>query len=230
VNVPNLKVTLYPLERMADRDSETHASRDHPARIEEKENTVSKEANTTQTFTPRLLVQSSAKFHINAPTDAIDITDWLFNVDDAEYINCTPQSRSHLSAGLTHAPDGKRMSINVEDVGGALIVEHYVENISKKLHCRVVSISDLLIGREYTTAQVTWELIATPADGDHHEFANNVWIHTTEKYDAYMEAHRIRFEDARHVFQLAVDAHNAEETPYFAAAIERKALKTMASK
>jgi hypothetical protein len=87
--------------------------------INEKENTMVEKANATQAFTPRLLVQSSAKFHINAPTSAIDITDWLFNVDDAEYIDCTPQSRSHLSAGLTHAPNGKRMSINVEDVGGA---------------------------------------------------------------------------------------------------------------
>ncbi len=122
------------------------------------------------------------------------------------------------------------MSINVEDVGGALIVEHYVETISEKLHCRVVSTSDLLIGREYSTALVTWELIATPAEGDHHEFVNNVWIHTTEKYDAYMEAHRIPFEAARHAFQAAVDAHNAEETPFFAAAIERKALKQASSK
>ena len=57
---------------------------------------------------------------------------------------------------------------------------------------------------------------------------NNVWVHTTEKYDAFLESHRIRFEDARHTFQTAVDAHNAEETPYFAAAIERKALKKTA--
>ncbi len=190
---------------------------------------MSEATNTKPAFEPRLLVQSSAKFHINASTSDIDIPDWLFNVDDAEYIECTPQSRSHLSAGLTHAPDGKRMSINVEDVGGALIVEHYVEAISEKLHCRVVSTSDLLIGREYTTAQVTWDLIATPAGGNHHEFVNNVWIHTTEKYDAYMESHRIPFEAARHAFQTAVDAHNAEETPFFAAAIERKALKKTAS-
>ncbi len=39
-----------------------------------------------------------------------------------------------------------------------------------------------------------------------------------------MESHRLRYEDARHNFQMAVDAHNAEETPFFAAGIERKAL------
>ncbi len=175
-------------------------------------------------FEPRLLAQSTSEFHINAPTADIDITDWLFNVGDLEYIDCTPRSRSHLSAGFTRAPDGKRMSINVEDVGGALIVEHYVEDVSEKLHCRVQSTSDLLFGREYTTAHVTWELIATPEAGRRHKFTNNVWIHTTEKFEQYMEAHRIAYEEARHNFQQAVDAHNAEETPFFAAGIERKAL------
>ncbi len=60
--------------------------------IDEKEIAMSDTTNTGSTFTPRLLVESSAKFHINAPTRYIDITDWLFNVDDAEYIGCTPQS------------------------------------------------------------------------------------------------------------------------------------------
>ncbi len=175
-------------------------------------------------FKPRLLAQSTAEFHINAPTADIDITDWLFNVDDAEYINCTPQSKSHLSAGFTHAPDGKRMSINVEDVGGALIVEHYVEDVSEKLHCRVQSVSDLLFGREYTSAQVIWELIAVPGEGLHHKFINNVLVHTTEEFEQYMDVHRLPYENVRHNFQAAVDAHNAEETPFFAAAIERKAL------
>jgi hypothetical protein len=38
-----------------------------------------------------------------------------------------------------------------------------------------------------------------------------------------MEAHGVPYEDVRHKFQTAVDAHNAEETPFFAAGIERKA-------
>jgi frataxin-like iron-binding protein CyaY len=186
---------------------------------------VSSQETISKEFTPRLLAQSTAKFHINAPTTEIDVTDWLFNVDELEYINCTPHSRAHLSAGFTRSPDGKRMSINVEDVAGALVVEHYREAISEKLHCRVVSISDLLIGREYTTAHIIWELIATPVDGVHHEFVNNVWVHTTEKFEQYMEAHKVPYEEVRRNFQTAVGAHNAEETPFFAAAIERKALK-----
>ncbi len=182
-------------------------------------------SNAQKEYTPRLLAESTSTFHINAPTADIDITDWLFNVDELEYINCTPASKAHLSAGLTHAPDGKRMSINVEDVGGALVIEHYNEVISERLHCRVQSISDLLIGREYTTTRVIWELIANHKEGDHHEFVNNVWVHTTPHYDAFLDSHSIPYEAARQGFQQALDAHNAEETPNFAAAIERKALK-----
>jgi hypothetical protein len=182
-------------------------------------------SNAQTEYTPRLLAESTSTFHIDSPTADIDITDWLFNVDELEYINCTPVSKAHLSAGLTHAPDGKRMSINVEDVGGALVIEHYNEVISEKLHCRVQSISDLLIGRDYTTTHVIWELIANHKEGDHHEFVNNVWVHTTPQYDAFLDSHSIPYEAARQGFQQALEAHNAEETPNFAAAIERKALK-----
>jgi hypothetical protein len=185
---------------------------------------MSNQETALKAFTPRLLAESTSKFYVDAPTADIDVTDWLFNIDDLEYINCTPHSKAHLAAGFTHSPDGKRMSINVEDIGGALIVEHYHEAISEKLHCRVVSISDLLMGREYTTADVIWELIATPVDGTHHEFVNNVWVHPTEKFEQYIEAHGISYEEVRHNFQTALEAHNAEETPFFAAGIERKAL------
>jgi hypothetical protein len=187
--------------------------------------TMGNQEKTSKDSTPRLLAQSTAKFHINAPTSDIDVSEWLFNVDELEYINCTPHSRAHLSAGSTHSPDGKRMSINVEDIGGALVIQHYHEAISEKLHCRVVSTSDLLIGREYSTADVVWELIATPVNGVHHEFVNNVLVHATEKFEQYMEAHKVPYEEVRRSFQTALDAHNAEETPFFAVAIERKALK-----
>jgi hypothetical protein len=180
----------------------------------------------TQTqFTPRILAESSAKHHITAPTEDIDITDCLFNVEELEYINCTPHSKAHLSAGFTHSPEGKRMSINVEDVAGALMIEHYVEDIGEKLHCRLLSTTDSLIDREYTTAHVIWELIAVPGDNNYSNFVNNVWVHTTEHYDRFLAKHGIGDKQSRKNFQNAVDLHNAEETPCFAEAIERKALK-----
>ena len=177
------------------------------------------------TFKRRVLCESSATAQVTAPTSKIDITDWLYTLDEQEYINCTPRSKAHLSAGFTQTPDGRRMSINVEDIGGVLIIEHYIEDISEKLHVRVHSISDNLIGRVYTATEVVWELIAEHQGGDDHKFTNNVWVWTTPMYDQYLEANRIPYEQARNAYQTAVENHNAEETPFFAASVERHALR-----
>lgn len=181
--------------------------------------------STKDVFEPRILAKGTAKSGIVAPVSDIDITDWIFSVDELEYNNCTPVSKSHIAAGFTHSPDGKRMSINVEYVGGALIVEHYIEDVSERLHCRVQSTSTLLIDNVFTTAHVIWELIATPKGGDTHEFTNNVWVHTTEEFDKFLQARNLPYEEVRKNFQAGVDAHNAEETPYFAASIQRLALR-----
>jgi hypothetical protein len=81
-----------------------------------------------------------------------------------------------------------------------------------------------LLARRFTTAHVIWELIATPVAEDRCDFANNVWVHTKEKYEQYLAEKGITYERAKANFQAAVDAHNAEETPLFAKSIERKAL------
>jgi hypothetical protein len=71
---------------------------------------------------------------------------------------------------------------------------------------------------------VIWELIATPKGGDNHEFTNNVWVHTTEDFERYLAAKKLNYDQIHKGFQAAVDAHNAEETPNFAASIQRLAL------
>ncbi len=128
------------------------------------------------TAAQRLLDQSSAKASIHAAFESIDIPKWLFTIADAEYQKC---SMSHLAAGSSISADGKRMSLNVEHVG-ILMVQHYVEDIAERHHCRVVSTTDLFFpetGR--TTCQVTWELIATPVGSDSAQLENIVLIHTT---------------------------------------------------
>ncbi|MEI9977796.1 MAG: hypothetical protein WDN23_02140 [Edaphobacter sp.] len=176
-------------------------------------------------FTPRILAQSAAHSTITAPTDLIDISKWVFTVDEWDYNACTPKSKSHISAGFTHSPEGKKMSINVEYVAGVLMVEHYIEDITEKLHCRVQSVTTLLIDKDFTTAHVIWELIAEHKSGDEHTFTNNVWVHTTPEYDHYMESKGLPYEEVKKQFQTGVEAHNHEETPNFAASIQRMALK-----
>ena len=57
------------------------------------------------------IVDSSFTAIINAPIGKIDIPTWCFSLPEREYQGCSP---AHIAAGFTTAPDGKRMSVNVE--------------------------------------------------------------------------------------------------------------------
>ncbi len=169
----------------------------------------------------KMLVKSSSKAVINAPIEKIDITEWVFNLSDAEYQSC---SKAHFAGGTSTASDGKRMSINAEMVGPGLILEHYVEDISEKHHCQLISLSDVLAPQGKTTIQVQWEMIATPLTDNTCELTNNVVTGATDDYLAFLEKNGIPYEPAKEAMQKALDAHNLEETPNFAKSIERKAL------
>ena len=81
-------------------------------------------------MTTNQIVNSSFTAIINAPIGKIDIPTWCFNLSETEYQGCSP---AHIAAGFTTAPDGKRMSINVETIGGSLMVQHYVETVGEKI-------------------------------------------------------------------------------------------------
>jgi hypothetical protein len=167
-----------------------------------------------------LLVQSSAKAALNAPFESIDIPEWLFTIADAEYQRC---SVSHIAAGSSTSDYGKRMSLNVEHVG-VMMVQHYVEDLSEKQHCRVISITDLFFPEQgRTTCQVTWELIATAVTNETSQLENVVLVHTTSNFDGFLEKNNLPLEQIKAQFKAAVEAHNAEETPLFANSIARKA-------
>jgi hypothetical protein len=104
------------------------------------------------------LVESSFSATINAPIEKIDIPEWCFSLPEAEYQACSP---AHCSAGVTIAPDGKRMSINVEVLGGSPMVQHYVEDISKPDHLRLVSNSDVFTPTGRIKVGVIWDLRAS---------------------------------------------------------------------
>lgn len=123
-------------------------------------------------------------FYAAAGTEHIDVLhrcafrcDWYyamgFSCGDQKYVDCTPVSHAHLSTGSTTSPEGGRISLNIEYVGGALTCEHCHERIGEKHHCRLESISDTIFGNVLTTTHV-WELIATQLDGDRHRFTANV--------------------------------------------------------
>lgn len=87
----------------------------------------------------RTLSLSTVTATIHAPIEKVDIGDWLFHLADAEYQRC---SQAHIAAGTTTSDDGRAMSINVETIGDALVVQHYVSEVRGPHFCRMVSISD----------------------------------------------------------------------------------------
>lgn len=99
--------------------------------------------------------ESTTTAIINAPLENINLTEWLFTLKDKEYQEC---SASHIAAGNSIAEDGRRISINVEQIAGNLLIQHYVEDISERNHCAVNSVSDSLSPLGRTTLIIKWEL------------------------------------------------------------------------
>ncbi|MFZ0719199.1 MAG: hypothetical protein WAN02_34115, partial [Mycobacterium sp.] len=75
-------------------------------------------------MTDDVIAKSVAEATIHARLAAIDLTEWVFTLTDSEYQAC---SKNHIAAAVTLTREGKRMSINVENVGN-MMVHHYVED------------------------------------------------------------------------------------------------------
>lgn len=168
------------------------------------------------------IVDSSFSAIINAPIEKIDIPNWCFNLPEKEYQSCSP---AHIAAGFTTAPDGKRMSINVEIIGGSLMVQHYIETVGRKDHLVLDSDSDVFTPNGRVTIHVTWELSVKKIDKDQCEFTNRVRSYATDEMMAFLAHQGIPFDTFRTQRQPASIAHNQGETPLFAASIERAALQ-----
>ena len=167
------------------------------------------------------LSHSVVKGIINAPIEKVDIADWLFNLPDNEYQRC---STAHIAAGFTRTLKGEPMSINVETIGNALIIQHYVATEHRADYCRMLSISDTITANGRSKVQVLWELKATKLDDNSCEYTNEIHATATPEFFDFMKVHNITLAQAAHDRQEASDLHNHEETPLFAKSIEKKAL------
>ncbi len=169
-----------------------------------------------------VIVDSRFTAIINAPIDKIDIPAWCFSLPDHEYQGCSP---AHFAAGATTSREGRRMSINVEVLGGTPMVQHYREKVAEKHHLVLDSISDLFTATGRTTMRVVWELSVKPLGAGKCEFTNHVRTFTTDQFWDYLTRQGIPFEVFRASREPISTAHNRQETPFFAASIERHALR-----
>lgn len=171
---------------------------------------------------PTVLADATATAIIGAPIEAVDLADWLFTLGDAEYQRCAPGE--HIAAGATTTDDGRPMSINVEQVGGALAIQHYVGEVVTPAHCRLVSLSDSFTPAGRTTLHVTWELTLTTTGTNECLLTNRVVIQPTDDYLSFLDEHGVPVDQAADASQAAINQHNNVETPLFAKSIERKVL------
>ncbi len=158
---------------------------------------------------------------INAPIEKVNIADWLLNLPDAEYQRC---SVHHIAAGSTTTYDGQPMSINVETIGDALVIQHYIATEHRPDYCRMLSISDTLTAHGQSKVQVLWELKAERIDEKSTRYTNSIHASATPEFLEFIKEHSISLEQAAKARQEASDAHNREETPNFAKSIGNKAL------
>ena len=168
------------------------------------------------------IVDSSFSAIISAPLDKIDLPKWAFTLPEHEYQGASP---AHVAAGFTTSPGGRRMSINVEVIGGSPMVQHYVETLGEKHHLVLESVSDVFTPAGRTTIHVLWELSVRALDDGRVEFTNHVRSRATEEHLQFLDRQGIPFEVFRAQRQPMSIAHNQGETPLFAASIERAALR-----
>jgi hypothetical protein len=66
-------------------------------------------------------ISHTAHVTLNEPSDRVDLEAWLFGLSDCDY---QARARGHQGAGVLHDEQGRGM-VNVESIGGNLIVQHY---------------------------------------------------------------------------------------------------------
>jgi hypothetical protein len=170
----------------------------------------------------QVIVDSSFSATINAPIEKINIPAWCFALPENEYQSCSP---AHISAGFTTALDGTSMSLNVEIIGGSLMVQHYIAKLSEPAHMILESVSDVFTPNGRTTIHVHWELTVKKIDEKTCEFTNRVRSKPTEEFTRFIDKQGIPFEQFKAQRQPASIYHNQTETPLFAKSIERHALR-----
>jgi hypothetical protein len=172
-------------------------------------------------MTNNVLSQSAYSAVINLPADKIDIAEWLFSLPSDEYKRCCPPD--HIAAGATWTDDGRRMSINVEQIGKGLVIQQYVAEVAEPNHCKMVSLSEVFAPQGRSRVQVIWDLSVEPIDDKSCKYTNAVVSSAPEEYLAWLKEHGMTIEEASAARQAASSDHNSRETPLFAASIERRA-------
>lgn len=156
-------------------------------------------------------VSASCATSIAQPAERIDLVEWLANLSDRDYQAC---SRGHRGAG-TFRENGAFGSINVENVGGHLLVQHYLAAKSTPHHVVMHSRNTriYLMHVVPTTIAVVWTLEVEPKDSSSALFRCTV--------DARLPV-ALAVVGRLGLLPMFLRRHVQEEAPLFARDIGRK--------
>jgi hypothetical protein len=117
-------------------------------------------------------MNSSFRTVIDHPADRIDLAQWLSTMTDQEYQAC---SRAHRAAG-TFREGGTFGMVNVESIGGHLLVQHYLAKKASAHHILMHSTNSRVYIMHVlpTTIEVIWTLGVEPRDSKSAEFSCSV--------------------------------------------------------
>jgi hypothetical protein len=153
----------------------------------------------------------SARVTLGRPSEQIDLEAWLFGLSDADY---QATAKGHRGAGVSRNERGPGM-INIESIGGHLIVQHYQRVRSDPSTVEMYSPASrvYLFHLVAVTAGVRWTLQLTPKATGGDEFTCTVKVEFTPVLGILARLSLLGHYLGRHV---------SEETRGFAADITRK--------
>jgi hypothetical protein len=156
-------------------------------------------------------MKSTFETQIDLPAERINLPAWLAILSDRDYQRCSP---AHRAAGVFHE-DGVFGSVNVESVGGHLLIHHY---LSKDASARriVMHSRDTRVYVMHTapaTIEVIWTLEIEPKD------SRSSLFHCT--VEVRMPA-LLALLSTLTLLPLFLRWHVRGETPLFAADLARK--------
>ena len=113
-------------------------------------------------------MKASSQAVIDHPADRIDLADWLATLSDQDYQNC---SRGHRAAG-TFREAGPLGMVNVESIGGHLLVQHYLAAsfTPRRVVMRSNNTRVYILHAFPAKIEVTWTLEIEPKDDRHALF------------------------------------------------------------
>ena len=119
-------------------------------------------------------ISHTAYVTLNEPIDQVDLEAWLFGLSDSDYQAC---AKGHQGAGI-FTDEQVRGMVNVESIGGNLIVQHYrcvrADRSAVEMYSRASRV--YLFHLVPVSAGVRWTLEAKPKTTTTSDFACTVEV------------------------------------------------------